>query len=75
MGESALRQFGWVYLELMGHRTRIGRAQEEEIAGGMMRHDDFKLRAEGAVIGFCAGCPTGVFVILALSIILDGRGI
>ena len=34
------REFGWVLLELMGHRQRIGLAREEEIAGGMMLRID-----------------------------------
>lgn len=34
------REFGWVLLELMGHRQRIGRAREEEIAGGLMLRID-----------------------------------
>lgn len=34
------RNFGWVLLELMGHRQRIGLASEEEIAGGLMLRID-----------------------------------
>ena len=34
------RDFGWVLLELMGHRQRIGLAREEEIAGGLMLRID-----------------------------------
>ena len=34
------RNFGWVLLELMGHRQRIGLAQEEEVAGGLMLRID-----------------------------------
>lgn len=42
----APRDFGWVLLELMGHRQRIGRAREEEIAGGLMLRIDV-LTGEG----------------------------
>ncbi|WP_420408635.1 hypothetical protein [Hoeflea sp.] len=34
------KDFGWVYLELMGHRQRIGKAREEEVAGGVMLRID-----------------------------------
>lgn len=34
------RDFGWVLLELMGHRQRVGMAREEEIAGGVMLRID-----------------------------------
>ena len=34
------REFGWVFLELMGHRQRIGQAREEEVAGGLMLRID-----------------------------------
>lgn len=34
------KDFGWVLLELMGHRKRIGKACEEEIAGKMMLRVD-----------------------------------
>lgn len=34
------REFGWVLLELMGHRQRIGLAREEEVAGGLMLRID-----------------------------------
>lgn len=34
------KDFGWVLLELMGHRQRIGLAREEEIAGGLMLRID-----------------------------------
>ena len=37
---SAPRDFGWCLIELMGHRQRIGRAKEEEIAGGLMLRID-----------------------------------
>ena len=33
---AAPKDFGWVLLELMGHRQRIGQAREEEIAGSKL---------------------------------------
>lgn len=51
----AQRNFGWVLLELMGHRQRIGMAREEEVAGGIMLRvdvptdeDDFATEYYGA---------------------------
>lgn len=32
----APQDFGWVFLELMGHRQRIGRAREEYVGSGKM---------------------------------------
>ena len=40
------RKFGWVLLELMGHRQRIGMAREEEIAGGLMLRIDIPTDGE-----------------------------
>ena len=40
------REFGWVMLELMGHRQRIGQAREEEIAGGLMLRIDIPTKGE-----------------------------
>lgn len=40
------RDFGWVLLELMGHRQRIGLAREEEIAGGLMLRIDIPTEGE-----------------------------
>lgn len=40
------REFGWVMLELMGHRQRIGQAREEEIAGGLMLRIDIPTDGE-----------------------------
>lgn len=40
------RDFGWVLLELMGHRQRIGLAREEEIAGGLMLRIDVPTEGE-----------------------------
>jgi len=40
------RDFGWVLLELMGHRQRIGKAREEEIAGGIMLRIDVPTEGE-----------------------------
>lgn len=37
---AAPRDFGWVLLELMGHRQRVGQAREEQVAGGMMLRID-----------------------------------
>jgi hypothetical protein len=43
------REFGWVLVELMGHRQRIGRAREEEVAGGMMLRIDIPTAGEDYV--------------------------
>lgn len=40
------KEFGWVMLELMGHRQRIGLAREEEVAGGLMLRIDIPTSAE-----------------------------
>ena len=40
------RDFGWVLLELMGHRQRIGMGREEEIAGGVMLRIDIPTEGE-----------------------------
>lgn len=40
------RDFGWVLLELMGHRQRIGLAREEEVAGGLMLRIDIPTEGE-----------------------------
>lgn len=40
------RDFGWVLLELMGHRQRVGKAREEEIAGGIMLRIDIPTQGE-----------------------------
>ena len=40
------RNFGWVLLELMGHRQRIGLAREEEIADGLMLRIDIPTDGE-----------------------------
>lgn len=37
---TAPKDYGWVLLELMGHRQRIGQAREELVAGGMMLRID-----------------------------------
>lgn len=34
------KDFGWVLLELMGHRQRIGKAKEEEVAGSRLLRID-----------------------------------
>ena len=36
----APKDFGWVLLELMGHRQRIGKAREEEVAGSRLLRID-----------------------------------
>lgn len=36
----ALKDLGWAFVELMGHRQRIGRVREEEVAGGIMLRID-----------------------------------
>lgn len=41
------KAFGWVLLELMGHRQRIGQAREEEVAGGVMLRIDIPTEGEG----------------------------
>lgn len=41
------RDLGWVMLELMGHRQRIGLAREEEIAGGVMLRIDIPTEGDG----------------------------
>ncbi|MFE3836914.1 hypothetical protein [Pseudogemmobacter sonorensis] len=40
------RDFGWILLELMGHRQRVGLAREEEIAGGLMLRIDIPTEGE-----------------------------
>ena len=30
-----LKDYGWCIVELMGHRTRVGRCTEEQVAGGL----------------------------------------
>ena len=40
------KDFGWVLLELMGHRQRIGRAREEDVAGGVMLRIDIPTDGE-----------------------------
>ena len=43
MPDTPMKDFGWVLLELMGHRQRIGKAREEEVAGGVMLRIDIPL--------------------------------
>jgi len=43
------RDLGWVLVELMGHRQRIGRAREEEVAGGLMLRIDIPTEGEDYV--------------------------
>ena len=46
MTEQTPKDFGWVLLEIMGHRQRIGRASEEEIAGGIMLRIDIPTESD-----------------------------
>lgn len=41
------KDFGWVLLELMGHRQRVGQAREEMVAGGVMLRIDIPVQVEG----------------------------
>lgn len=43
------RDFGWALVELMGHRQRIGRAREEEVAGGLMLRIDIPTEGDDYV--------------------------
>ncbi|SEB77889.1 acetyltransferase [Rhodobacter sp. 24-YEA-8] len=46
------RDFGWVLLELMGHRQRVGRAREDEIAGSQMLRIDIPTEGDGYATEF-----------------------
>lgn len=48
-GDNAPKDFGWALLELMGHRKRIGRVREEEIAGSLMLRVDIRIEDEDYV--------------------------
>lgn len=36
MSDIELKDYGWAIVELMGHRTRVGRATDEMVAGTVM---------------------------------------
>lgn len=46
--EQPLKQFGWVQLEIMGHRTRVGRAMEDRVAGTIVLRIDMPVQGDGA---------------------------
>lgn len=46
---TAPKDFSWVLLELMGHRQRIGKAKEEEIAGSKLLRIDIPTEGEDYV--------------------------
>ena len=48
--ETARKNFGWVLLELMGHRQRIGKAAEEEVAGGIMLRIDVPVNGDAEYV-------------------------
>lgn len=48
--QSSPKDYGWVFLELMGHRQRIGKAKEEEVAGGVMLRIDIPVDEEGEYV-------------------------
>lgn len=41
------KDYGWVLLEIMGHRQRIGKAREEAVAGGVMLRIDVLTPSDG----------------------------
>lgn len=47
---SAPQDFGWVLLELMGHRQRIGMAREEYVGSGKMIRIDIPTGEDGDVV-------------------------
>jgi len=49
---TAPQDFGWVLLELMGHRQRIGRAREEYVGSGKMIRIDIPTEDDGEVTEF-----------------------
>lgn len=49
---TAPQDFGWVLLELMGHRQRIGRAREEYVGSGKMIRIDIPTEDHGEVTEF-----------------------
>ncbi|WP_180901970.1 hypothetical protein [Martelella soudanensis] len=47
-----LKEIGWAIVELMGHRTRPGRAREIELAGGIMLQVDIPVSDDDFVTEF-----------------------
>lgn len=47
---AAPQDFGWVLLELMGHRQRVGMAREEYVGSGKMIRIDIPTGAEGDTV-------------------------
>ena len=39
-----LKDYGWCIVELMGHRTRVGRCTDEQVAGGLLLRIDIPVR-------------------------------
>ena len=44
------QDFGWVLLELMGHRQRVGMAREEYVGSGKMIRIDIKTSEDGDAV-------------------------
>ena len=49
---AAPQDFGWVFLELMGHRQRIGMAREEYVGSGKMIRIDIPSDEDGEVVTY-----------------------
>ncbi|MEM8791074.1 MAG: hypothetical protein AAGE80_05620 [Pseudomonadota bacterium] len=47
---AAPQDFGWVFLELMGHRQRIGMAREEYVGSGKMIRIDIPTGDDGETV-------------------------
>lgn len=47
---AAPQDFGWVLLELMGHRQRVGMAREEYVGSGKMIRIDIPAGEEGDIV-------------------------
>lgn len=47
---TAPQDFGWVFLELMGHRQRIGQAREEYVGSGKMIRIDIPTTEDGETV-------------------------
>ena len=47
---SAPQDFGWVLLELMGHRQRVGQAREEYVGSGKMIRIDIPIGEDGETV-------------------------
>lgn len=48
--DTAPQSFGWVLLELMGHRQRVGMAREEYIGSGKMIRIDIPAGEDGDTV-------------------------